>query len=377
MASPPVIDLAEMLTSLLPPGLDKAMFFSTGSESNEAAIRLAKMHTGKFEIVALAQSWHGMTCQTQAAQYFDGRKGCGTYLRSSKTLTSTKKFCAGPNFPGSFMLPQPNAYRSIFRHPDGSYDWETELNYGWEMIDQASCGCLAACIVECIQGDAGIHPLPHGYLKALKRHCELRGMLLIVDEAQTGLGRTGELFGIDTEACDGVVPDIMTLSKPVGGGMPLSAVVTSVEIDEDCKEKGFLFFTSHTNDPLVAAVGLKTVEIVVRYDWAENARKMGKHLLEGLRRLQRRFECIGDVRGHGLLVGLEIVKDRGGKVPDLEYASCLAQAMWRRGLWCQLQSKAVFRIGPPINCTSAEIEEGLRVLEEVFEEVASVNGFHT
>jgi 4-aminobutyrate aminotransferase-like enzyme len=95
----------------------------------------------------------------------------------------------GPNMPGSFVLPAPNAYRSIFRHKDGTYDWETELNYGWDLVDTASCGSLAAVIVECIQSSAGIHVLPPGYLKAMKAHCEKRGMLLIVDEAQTGIGR--------------------------------------------------------------------------------------------------------------------------------------------------------------------------------------------
>src|SRR5271170_6424289 len=130
----------------------------------------------------------------------------------------------GPNMPGSFLLPAPNAYRSIFRHKDGSYDWETELNYGWNLIDSASCGSLAAVIVECIQSSAGIHVLPPGYLKAMKAHCEKRGMLLIVDEAQTGIGRCGDLFAIDHE---GVVPDIITLSKPLGNGIPLSAVVMS------------------------------------------------------------------------------------------------------------------------------------------------------
>ena len=99
----------------------------------------------------------------------------------------------GPNMPGSFLLPSPNAYRSIFRHKDGTYDWETELNYGWNLIDSASCGSLAAVIVECIQSSAGIHVLPPGYLKAMKVHCEKRGMLLIVDEAQTGIGRYNNL----------------------------------------------------------------------------------------------------------------------------------------------------------------------------------------
>lgn len=156
------------------------------------------------------------------------------------------------------MLPQPNAYRSIFRHLDGSYDWKKELEFGWQMIDQASSGSLAACIVECIQGDGGIHVLPSGYLQALKQHCERRGMLLIIDEAQTGLGRTGRMFAFEHH---GVVPDILTLSKPLANGLPLSAMVTSAEIDGAGRQNGFLFFTTHTNDPLVAAVGNKVLEM--------------------------------------------------------------------------------------------------------------------
>ncbi|KAI0836596.1 pyridoxal phosphate-dependent transferase [Hypoxylon sp. FL0890] len=145
MVSPPVMSLSERLYSLLLLGLDKACFLSTGGESNEASIKLAKV-----------------------VRYHYGRKG------------------QGPLMPVMHMLPTPNAYRSIFREPDGSHDWETELDCGWSLIDQASCGSLAAVILESIQSSAGIHVLPYGYLKALEKHCERRGMLLIVDQAQTG-----------------------------------------------------------------------------------------------------------------------------------------------------------------------------------------------
>lgn len=209
MISPPVISLAERLCNMLPPGLDKAFFLSTGGESNEAAIKLAKAYTDKFEIIGLGGSWHGMTAQALGAQYWYGRKGYG------------------PTMPGMFALPAPNAYRSIFRHTDGSYDWETEMMHGWSMIDMQSCGSLAACIVECIQSSAGIHPLPAGYLKVLKRECEKRDMLLIVDEAQTGIGRCGDMMAIMHEQ---VVPDIVTLSKTLGNGLPLSAVVSTISI---------------------------------------------------------------------------------------------------------------------------------------------------
>jgi 4-aminobutyrate aminotransferase-like enzyme len=264
------------------------------------------------------------------------------------------------------MLPQPNAYRSRFRNPDRSYDWESELDYGWELYDQASCGSLAACLVECIQGDGGIHVLPRGYLQALKKHCERRGALLIVDEAQTGLGRTGTMFAFQDHD---VVPHIVTLSKPLANGLPLSAVVLSAEINSVAKENGFLFFTTHANDPLVAAVGNKVLEIVLRDDLASNAKQRGEQLLCGLRLLQRKHSFIGDVRGCGLMVGVEIIADKAYKDHDPELASRLSKLMLTSGLWCQLQNKAVFRIGPPINCTSEEIENGLRILEKVFSSV--------
>lgn len=261
------------------------------------------------------------------------------------------------------MLPQPNAYRSIFRHKDGTYDWEAELDYGWSLIDQASCGSIAACLVECVQGDGGIHPLPHGYLRALKQHCESRGILLVVDEAQTGLGRTGKLFAIEHE---NVVPDILTLSKPLGNGLPISALVTSTTIDTVSKEKGYLFFTTHANDPLVAAVGEKVLNIANRTSVLENARARGIQLMAGLHRLKERYGCIGDVRGLGMMAGIEIVADRGTKNPDVNLAKKLSRNMLQQGLWCQLQSERVFRIGPPITSTGEEINSGLNILEEVF-----------
>lgn len=173
MVADPIVDLAEALTNLTPPGLDRCMFLSTGSETNECALKLAKMYTGGHEVVSLSASYHGMTHGSGAATFSVGRKGYG------------------PQLPGNFTLPVPYAYRSPFRHPNGSYDWETELNYGWDLIDRQSCGALAAVMIEPIVSTGGIITLPAGYLAALKKHCEKRGMLLIIDEAQTGMGRTG------------------------------------------------------------------------------------------------------------------------------------------------------------------------------------------
>lgn len=351
MVSPPVISLSERLCNALPDGLDKAFFLSTGGESNEAAIKLAKSYTGKFEIVGLGASWHGMTGNAIGVQYHYGRKG------------------HGPMMPGMHMLPSPNGYRSVFRRPDGSYDWEAELEYGWKMIDMASVGSLAACIVECIQSSGGMHVLPPGYLGALKRHCEARGMLLIVDEAQTGMGRCGDFVAINHE---GVTPDILTLSKAFGNGLPLSAVVTSEKIEKVAKERDYFFYTTHINDPLPAAVGDKVVEIVLRDGLVEQARRSGEILHSGLRKLMSRYACIGDVRGRGLLAGVEIISDPVARTPGFELAQRIGDRAYELGIWANLSSHpsfgGVFRIAPPITVTEEQLLQGLSIFEQALKD---------
>ncbi|KUJ07068.1 uncharacterized protein LY89DRAFT_712345 [Mollisia scopiformis] len=310
MLSPPVMQLAQKLTSLLPQSLDRAMFLSTGAESNEAAIKLAKLYTGKYEIVALGASWHGMTSGATAATFHSGRRGYGHFV------------------PGSLVLPSPNAYRSIFRHADGSYDWETELNYGWDLIDQASNGSLAAVIIEPILSSGGMHVLPPGYLRAMKTHCE-----------EHRIGRCGSMFAIEHE---NVTPDILTLSKTLGNGLPLAAVVTSKRIEETCFERGFLFYTTHVNDPLPAAVGLKVLDIVIRNGLVERSRLAGLRLKAVLERLQGLYGCIGDVRGRGPMCGVEIVGDRATKIPSLEVGDALAKRMAVLGLSANLATMKSF-----------------------------------
>ena len=178
----------------------------------------------------------------------------------------------GPAQVGSFVLPAPDAYRSRFIGADGVYDWRSELDFGFELVDRQSTGELAACIAEPILSSGGVLEPPVGYMAALAEKCRERGMLLIFDEAQTGLGRTGHMFACER---DGVVPEFLTLSKTLGAGLPLAAVLTTPEIEERCHERGFLFYTTHASDPLPAAVGLKVLEIVVRDRLTERAREHG------------------------------------------------------------------------------------------------------
>lgn len=344
MLSRPVVDLARGLAQATPEGLDRVLLLSTGGESNEAAIKMAKLYTGGYEIVGFAQSWHGMTGGASSATYSAGRKGYG------------------PAAVGSLAIPAPNAYRPQFERA-GRADWQAELDYGFDLVDRQSSGNLAAFIAEPILSSGGVIDLPAGYLAELKRKCEARGMLLILDEAQTGMGRTGEMFGFQR---DGVVPDILTLSKTLGAGLPLSAVMCSAPVEERCHERGFLFYTTHVSDPLPAAVGLKVLEVVQRDGLTTRAHVLGGRLEQGLRALQDRHACIGDVRGRGLLLGVEIVADRESKAPAPELGAAITRACMSLGLSMNIVQLpgmgGVFRIAPPLTVSEEEIDLGLDLL---------------
>ncbi len=339
MISEPVVALAEGLAALVP-DLPRVMLLSTGGEANEAAIRLAKLVTGKWEIAAFAQSWHGMTGAAAAATYKAGRRGIG------------------PMAPGNFAIPAPNAYRPRF----AGVSWQAELDDAFELMDKQCTGNLAAFIAEPILSSGGVLDLPLGYLAALKAKCVERGMLLILDEAQTGIGRTGLMFAFER---DGVVPDILTLSKTLGVGLPLSAVMTSEAISAVADEREFLFYTTHVNDPLPAAVGVKVLEIVQRDRLAERARVMGARLAAGLQGLQQRHECVGDIRGRGLLLGLEFAPVAGrdaasisDAVTDIAMELGLSANIVRGGV-----SGGTMRIAPPLTVTEGEIDLGVELLD--------------
>jgi 4-aminobutyrate aminotransferase-like enzyme len=265
-------------------------------------------------------------------------------------------------------LPTPNAYRSVFRRLDGSHDWQTELEFGWSMVDRASVGSLAALIVEPILSDGGMLLLPDGYLKALAEHCKRRDMLLIIDEAQTAMGRCGSMFAFEQE---GVVPDILTLSKGFGNGFPVSAVLTSTDIEQVCHERSFVYYATHANDPLAAAVALQVLNIITRDNLAQRAAEAGQRLSAGLAQLGDKYECIGDIRGRGLMMGMEIVQDRDTKMPSPELADKLTAAIFDLGLSIHLASMPnggrAFRIAPPLIVSDEEIDIGLRIMDEALQ----------
>ena len=338
MISKPVVDLAAALAELVP-ALPRSMFLSTGGESVEAAIRLAKVVTGRWEIVGFAQSYHGSTGAAASATYSLGRRG------------------HGPLMPGTFAIPAPNAFRPRFP----GVTWQQELDDSFDLLDRQSTGNLAAFIAEPILSTGGVLDLPIGYLAALKVHCERRGMLLVIDEAQTSLGRTGEMFAFER---DKIVPDILLLSKTLGAGMAMSSVSTSDAIADIADARGFTFVTTHVNDPLPAAVALKVLEIVQRDQLVARANVLGTRLKRGLQNLLQHHPCIGDIRGRGLLLGMEFTPYAG------QSATAISQKVTEISLELGLSANitgaftsGVMRFAPPITSSEEEIDFGLSVLD--------------
>ena len=347
MLSEPVLALAERLAGLVPASLHKVILVNTGGEANEVALRLAKMHTGRFEVVGLTRSWHGLQAGVASLNLAGGHAGYG------------------PLMPGSLTLPAPYAYRCPIRHCNGTCDCSC-LEAGFDVIEQQSVGSLCAVIAEPVLSAGGIIVPPPDYFQRLHKLCEEHGMLLLLDEAQTGFGRLGSMFGFQMY---GVVPDILSVSKTLGGGLPLAATLTSAEIESDCYSKGFMHVTSHVSDPLPAAAGLAVINVIEEEGLMEQARQRGNYLLARLHELQESHEQIGDVRGQGLLVGMELVEDRSTKKPADALGVAISDECLQRGLSMNIVRSTggmlnCFRMAPPLSITEREIDIAIEIIDD-------------
>jgi 2,2-dialkylglycine decarboxylase (pyruvate) len=349
MISPPVLELAGALLATVPAPLAKAMFLSTGGESIEAAVKMAKLQTGGFEVASLTRSWHGLTGGAAALTMAGGRRGYG------------------PALPGAFALPAPYAYRCPIKHCQGANACDcTCLEAGFELFDQSSVGAPAAVVAEPVLSAGGVIVPPPGYFARMLELCEEREMLLVLDECQTGLGRLGTMYGFEAY---GVVPDFLVLSKTLGGGIPIGAVLTSAAIEAECHARGFMHVTSHVSDPLPAAAARAVLEVVIEEDLAARAARQGGRLLEHLRELQTRHELIGDVRGMGLLCGIELVEDRDSRAPADALGAALTDACEQRGLSINLVRGAstgsanCIRMAPPLTISDGDVDLAAEILD--------------
>jgi 2,2-dialkylglycine decarboxylase (pyruvate) len=351
LISEEVILLAKKLADYLPAPLQRTLLLSTGGESTEVALKIAKMYTGKWEVVGIARGYHGHTGGAMAVSFLSRRVGFGPWQ------------------PGAYAIPAPYCYRCPLGLTFPSCQYAC-VELGFQMVDAQSVGALAALIAEPILSGGGIIEPPPGYFEEVQRRCKEREMLFISDEAQTGLGRVGAMFACQQ---DGVVPDILALSKTLGAGLPLSATITSRAIEEVVVQRGFGFLSSHMSDPLPAAVGLAVLEVLEQENLVQAAQTKGEYLKSRLLELQERHAIIGDVRGRGLLLGIEFVQDRVQKTPAESEALAITQRCLDKGLVVQIASyrgvHTVWRIAPPLTITHEELDRGVDIMDQAFTEV--------
>lgn len=342
------VSLLRLIASITPDGLTRTQLYSGGAEAVEAAIRLAKSYTKKYEILSFWGGFHGKTGGVLGLIGDPFKKNWGIL------------------HPGLHLSPYADCYRCPFKmeYPGcGLYC----LDFVRKVIENNTAGSLAAIIVETIQGTAGNVIPPPEFLPGLVQIARENDALLIADEMITGFGRTGRMFGSEHT---GIRPDIMTIGKGLGSGFPVSGLVSTYEITGSMPfSKPSSSSSSYGGNPLASTAALATIRTIMEESLVENSRDVGEHLLDGLRGLQEKYPFIGDVRGRGLLIGVELVKDRKTKEP-LEKAVTrqIFLETLRRGLVC-MNYKANFRINPPLVLSRDEADEGLAILDEVFAHV--------
>jgi alanine-glyoxylate transaminase/(R)-3-amino-2-methylpropionate-pyruvate transaminase len=339
---PNIAEYAEQLAAKMPGDLKVCYFVNSGSEANDLALLMARAFTGNFDVIALRNGYHG-----------------GNMSAMGLTAHSTWKF----NVPHSFGVHHaitPDPYRGAW----GRTDPAAGKNYAADvksLIDYASSGQVAAFIAESIQGVGGVVVYPDGYLQHAYGHVRAAGGVCIADEVQTGFGRTGAHFwGFENQ---GVIPDIVTMAKGIGNGCPLAAVVTTAKIAETVTRR--IHFNTFGGNPVVCAQGKAVLEVIGREKLQANSLKIGAHLFTGLEKLKARHNIIGDVRGKGLMLGIELVKDRATKEPAkaecaqvVEKCRDLGLLLGKGGLWGQ-----TIRFAPPMCITQPDADFLLDVLD--------------
>jgi 4-aminobutyrate aminotransferase len=342
------VDLAERLCRLLPGDWPKkAWFGTTGSDANDCVSRLAPMATGRRRLISYVGSYHG---QTTGSALMSGHQTQATVIGLGNVT----------------KVPYPDPYRCMFgpcsREGCSLKCLEHVERYALETVSPAED--TAAIVIESVQSDGGEVVPPANYLPALRELCDRHGIWLVFDEVKVGLGRTGRMFGFEHS---GVVPDVVTLGKPLGGGLPLSAVVGRAELLDVPTYDLFTLGGS----PVPCAAALATLDVLADERLVENAAARGKQLLDGMEALKAAHPLIGDVRGKGLIAGIELVTDRGTREPAAKDAHRLAYRCFELGLiviYAGIHGN-VIEITPPLTITEAEIDEGLGIFERALSDV--------
>lgn len=346
------VELAEKLGAKVPvKGThNKVMFANSGAEADENAVKIAKAYTGRSNIIVMSGAFHGRTLLTMA-------------------MTSKKAYAKGQGqLPGGIFRAE---FPNIYRKPEGMKDssvidyYVGRLNSIFE--ECAAADTIAAIVIEPIQGEGGFIPAPIEYVKAVRKICDDNGIMLIADEVQSGFARSGRLFASEYWKDAGCAPDILATAKSIAGGVPLAAIIARDEI-YDAVPGGVIGGTFGGN-ALACAAGLKVLEVIDNEKLIDRANEIGEKIVKRFNEWKEKYECVGDVRGIGAMIGVEFVKDKASKQPDAKLVSDIIQYSAKHGLIMENAGTYgnVIRFLGPLVMTDEQLEAGLKIYEEAIE----------
>jgi 4-aminobutyrate aminotransferase len=349
----PQVRLAEELSKLVPiDGAVRTFFANSGTETTEAAIKLSRYFTKRPNIIAFLGSFHGRSLGALA-------------LTASKSI---QRRGFGPLMAGVYHAPYPDTYRF-----NGSADGCAEASLSFIrdqiLVHLTAPDEVAAIVVEPIQGEGGYVVPPKAFLQGLRELTRQHGMMLVLDEVQSGMGRTGKMFA--SEHFD-VTGDIVNIAKGIASGLPLGITCARAEV---MSWPPGAHASTFGGNPVSCAAALATIRLL-REQLVQNAATVGEHLMAGLRALQDRHPLIGDVRGRGLMIGVELVRDRQTKARAVEERNAIVQAMFRRGVLILGAGRNAVRFAPPLVLTRAQADEVLRLFDEALTEVSEAHSAH-
>jgi len=346
----PYVALAERIVKLAPGDFaKKALFLNSGAEAVENAVKIARYATGRPAIITFDNGYHGRTLMTM----------------TMTAKVKPYKYRFGPYATEVYRAPFPYPYRMNMTPQDASAYCIQELERMF--VGEVAPDQVAAIVVEPVQGEGGFMVAPPGFLRALKAICEKHGILFVADEIQSGFCRTGQMFAVEH---DQVAPELMIIAKSMGAGMPISGVVGRADI-MDAPPPGTLGGT-YSGNPVACAAALAVLDLYEKEDLAARSRDVGQAVIKRFVKLQEKYSLVGDVRGLGGMVAMELVKDRGTKEPDSQAASDILAAAHNRGL---VLIKAgmydnVLRVLVPLCVTDEQLQQGLDIFEDAFTSVA-------
>jgi len=338
--------LAQKLDEIVPvPSPTKTHFANSGTEAVETALKLAMHATGREKFIAFFNSFHGRTLGSLSLTASRSAQRTG-FKRQALDVVH---------------VPYPNAFRNPFSEADCGDGGATQgaLNWIEERLFKTTTPAseVAAIVVEAVQGEGGYVPAPQGFLQGLRRICDENGILLIIDEVQSGMGRTGKMFASDHYD---VKPDIVCIAKGIGSGLPIGACVARADL---MTWKPGAHASTFGGNPVCIAAALKTIELL-EGGLVQNSAEVGAYLKSGLERLKQKYDCIGDVRGMGMMIGVEFVESRSSNKADADLRDRVEMACFERGLIILGAGANTIRWSPPLILTKENVDVALQIFDE-------------